>query len=116
MKISLNSWSSEAVPCWGYAREEKKGVIQVRPLQGVIAPHADHGGISPLSIRCGALQWGNGGRTGGSESKALEAASFYDQLVGLMLAPPDTDETVAHSMPPIYRPFFIDFDGRKYYL
>jgi len=40
------------------------------------------------------------------KTKHLRQLHFYDQLVRLMLASPDTDETVMHSMPPIYRPFF----------
>jgi hypothetical protein len=45
----------------------------------------------------------------------LRNAAFYDQLLGLMLNSPDTDEEVTPTLPPIHRPVYYTSDGKKYY-
>jgi hypothetical protein len=50
------------------------------------------------------------------KDKHLRQHHFFDQLLGIMLRTPLTEETVSNSFPPIYRPVFYDPDGNKRYL
>jgi len=50
------------------------------------------------------------------KEKHLRQHYLYDQLMGVMLASPDTNDSVTSTLPAIYRRFFIDRDGSKYYL
>jgi hypothetical protein len=51
----------------------------------------------------------------GLKEKHLRKHYFFDQLLGVMLKSPDTDETVTPTLVPIYRSVFIDRDGNKLY-
>jgi hypothetical protein len=51
----------------------------------------------------------------GLKETHLRNQAFYDQLLGLMLQSPDTDEEVTPTLPPIHRPVYYTEDGKKYY-
>jgi hypothetical protein len=42
----------------------------------------------------------------GLKEKHLRDHYFFDQLLGVMLQSPDTDEMVSPTLPPIYHPFY----------
>jgi len=52
----------------------------------------------------------------GKKEKHLRRHYFYNQLMGVMLSSPDTEDTITSTLPPIYRSFFIENDGKKYYI
>jgi hypothetical protein len=49
------------------------------------------------------------------KEKHLRKHYFFDQLLGVMLKSPDSDEMVTPTLVPIYRSVFIDRDGNKLY-
>ena len=51
----------------------------------------------------------------GLKETHLRNQAFYDQLLGLMLQSPDTDEEVTPTLPPIHRPVYKTAEGQKYY-
>ena len=42
----------------------------------------------------------------GKKEKHLRRHYFYNQLMGVMLSSPDTEDTITSTLPPIYRSFF----------
>jgi hypothetical protein len=51
----------------------------------------------------------------GLKEKHLRNHYLFDQLLGLMLNSPDTDEEVTSTLPPISHPVYYTSDGKKYY-
>ena len=53
------------------------------------------------------------------KEKHLREHQFYEQLLGVMLVSPDTDEkvlqSVSQALPPIYRYYWVDNNGNKIY-